>query len=81
MPPTDMKIANIEWKEVESSTVHSIAYDQLGKVIYVQFQRGAIYRYENCGQELWSAMNDAASIGSFIHNDMAGHKYSEVLAP
>lgn len=77
---TDTKIDHLEWKETESSAVTRIAYDQVNERIYVQFSRGAIYRYDDCDQSVWTDLTDAASVGAYVHRNLAHHNYTEVSA-
>ena len=80
MPETDNKAASLEWKDVESTAINRIAYDQMSQRIYVEFKRGAVYRYNDCSQELWSLFMDTDSAGSFVHDMLKGHTYTEVEA-
>lgn len=81
MAITDNKINTLDWEDVDSSAVSRVAYDSMQYNIYVEFSRGAIYRYENCDQMAWTALHDSSSVGQFIHTDLNGKPYTEVTAP
>lgn len=78
MTTLDPKINHLEWQNVDSSAVNRVAYDQVQQRIYVEFTRGAVYRYDDCDQSVWTAMNDHGSVGSFVHNNLSHHTYFEV---
>ena len=78
MTVLDPKINSIEWTNVDSSAVNRVAYDQIQRRIYVEFTRGAVYRYDDCDQSVYSDMMDAGSIGSYVHNHLRAHDNFEV---
>lgn len=78
---TDNKVSSLEFTSVESSTVSAVAYDQINQRIYIEFKRGATYRYDKCSQLEYTEMMDSGSIGQFIHKVLNGKDYTEVERP
>lgn len=57
----------LEWQNVKSSNVGSIAYDKNDNSLHVIFiPNYAHYQYLDFGPEMWDAMQAAPSKGKFI---------------
>lgn len=57
----------IEMYKVTSSNVMAVGYDAENSELYVQYQGGGIYRYENVPINIWEGLKEADSKGSFLH--------------
>lgn len=64
---TDMPVRGVEMYAVNSSNVKSVGYDQQLHLLYVEYQSGDIYEYQNVPEEYWDALCKADSKGSWIH--------------
>jgi hypothetical protein len=61
------------WIPVQSSTIHSIAYEQENSVLKIRFKSGGEYEYENVSHEKYQNMISSPSIGTFFHKDIKPH--------
>ena len=61
-------------EKVKSSNVKSVGYDEIKKIMEVEFMSGDIYQYLNVPVEVFVAVVTAPSIGSAIHK-MLRNKY------
>lgn len=61
---------------VDSSNIISIGYDELKKVLEIEFKNG-IYQYLNFSKEVYEKFIDASSKGSFFHRFIRD-KYSTI---
>lgn len=73
-----MRAGNLQWKIVDSSAVHAIAYSREEQAIYVEFPRGAVYRYKECTLSDYQDLEGAASIGGHIGILKTHHDYEQV---
>jgi len=51
---------------VESSQIASIGHDQDASVLEIEFKGGTIYQYQNVGAEVYTALYNADSVGSYF---------------
>lgn len=63
----------MEWKEVESSQIHSVAYDEETKTLGVRFKATkknpiSEYLYANVHKSLYDGLMSAESVGRFFGN-------------
>ena len=59
------------YKKFNSSTLFSASYIEESKVLEVKFNRGAIYRYFDIPKEIFVALCEAESAGSFFNKNIA----------
>jgi KTSC domain len=52
---------------VTSSTVKSIGYSDVNRVLQVEFQRGALYRYKDVPTQVFTAFLASESKGTFLN--------------
>lgn len=52
-------------QDVESSNIAKVGYD--GESLYLLFNSGIAYRYQNVPQTIYNALISAESVGSFFH--------------
>jgi hypothetical protein len=64
----------MERKQVDSSTVNSIGYDESLKVLEVEFKKG-LYQYVDVPKEVYDNLIASESIGRFVQQNIV-HKYS-----
>lgn len=64
-----------EMHDVESSNVRKIGYDESSKSLYVMFNNGGLYKYEDVPKSVYDDLNNTESIGSFLSKQIKG-RYS-----
>ena len=57
----------MERHRVNSSNIDSIGYDENSKVLEIEFKSGGVYQYANVSKEIFVALMEASSHGSFFH--------------
>jgi lysyl-tRNA synthetase class 2 len=57
----------IEMKNVHSSQITSIGYDQDLEVLYVEFRNSNVYRYMDVPKEIYEQFMNNDSVGSYFH--------------
>lgn len=67
-----------DWIEVESSRLSAYRYDVDAASIFVRFPDGVIYRYTDCGPDVWRAFQDARSKGEFLTEVLEKCRYEQV---
>ncbi len=68
----------LEFFEVESSNIHSRAYDPARKVIIVRFNSGNQYEYPDCDYGTWKNFNEAESAGKFLYAVLGKKAYTKL---
>ena len=69
---------NFKHKQVvESSNIAKVMHD--GTDLYLLFNSGVTYRYENVPEHLYHSLVSASSVGSFFHKYVKGqYRYNKV---
>jgi len=78
---TERKISLIEMKEVESSNMKKLGYDEKERIFQVEFNKGEIYQYYNVPNFLYEKIksNEVKSKGKFfIKNIRDNFKYKKI---
>lgn len=57
---------------VESTNLNEIGYDEDNCTLYIRFQDGGLYQYEEFPPDQWEAFRAAGSPGSFFHRSIKG---------
>lgn len=57
---------------VTSSSINSIGYDAETKILEVEFNTGAIYRYLNVTESEYAGLMDAESVGAYFSKHIKG---------
>lgn len=57
---------------VDSSNIDSIGYDAGERILEVEFRNGGVYRYLDVPEEIYTALNESASVGSFLFREIKG---------
>jgi len=52
---------------VESSVIASIGYDEVNKILEIEFKRGTIYRYSNVPIKIYNEFKSSSSHGSYFN--------------
>ncbi|PIU62482.1 KTSC domain-containing protein [archaeon CG07_land_8_20_14_0_80_38_8] len=55
-------------KNVTSSNIRSIGYDEQAKVLEVEFISGAVYQYTGVSLIIFNGLMNAGSHGTYFHN-------------
>lgn len=70
-----MSLPDMKTVGAGTGNVRKIGYDNADSALYVEFAGGATYRYAGVPLDVWQALNDAHSKGSFVHSNIRS-KYS-----
>ena len=64
---------------VDSSNIEAIGYDEITQELHVRFLSGAMYVYYNIPREIYDAIMNAPSKGSFLNREVKGaFEYSKL---
>ncbi len=68
---------------VESQALHSVGYDPESRVLEVEFESGAVYRYFDVPVSLYAGLMKAASHGEYFarHVRNAGFDFLQLQTP
>jgi hypothetical protein len=61
-----------EMTEVKSSLIFAIGYDEAQKELTVEFKKGGTYAYKPVPYPVYTAMQEAQSVGSFFLRNVKG---------
>ena len=78
------KIPHIPMNPVKSTQVESIGYDAASKTLAVKFIRTpSTYRYHDVSPEKFAELQNAESVGSFVHHNFVKSKapFTKIPAP
>jgi len=59
-------------KPVKSSNVISVGFDEVKKILEVEFTKGGVYKYYNVPKDIYEQALRAPSIGKFIWASIRG---------
>lgn len=69
----------MNWISVDSSTISRMAYDELRRVLAVEFKNGGRYEYYDVPSGTFQAMKGAASKGQYLAANIKGRfRYARV---
>ena len=57
---------HLVWTDVESSNIHSIAYDDKTETLCVRFLNGGLYSYPDVSNDLYVSLVHAESVGKYF---------------
>ncbi|AHC18884.1 KTSC domain-containing protein [Paenibacillus polymyxa] len=63
----------MQWVSVTSSNISSIAYDGESSTLYVKFNNGSQYAYNNVPASVHSGLMNATSHGSYLASHVKGN--------
>ena len=61
---------DVNMHPVSSSNVAALGYDAATQVVYVEFNNGTTYTYSGVPEHVYQALDNAASIGSYLHHNL-----------
>lgn len=67
-----MSVIKLDWKDVESSNISRIAYDDINEALYVKYKQGTEYRYLNVPKKIYEDLSNAESKGSYMNSQIKG---------
>lgn len=68
-----------QWTEVDSSAVNRVGFNESESAIYVEFTRGAVYKYWPCSDGEFADLVESPSVGQHVNGVLAKEKtYVEV---
>jgi len=66
----------VEMIPVSSSTLQAIGYDEINKVLYVLFNRGSLYCYQDVPIAEFYGLQNASSKGTYLNANIKIGPYS-----
>ncbi|PIR86968.1 MAG: KTSC domain-containing protein [Candidatus Harrisonbacteria bacterium CG10_big_fil_rev_8_21_14_0_10_49_15] len=67
-------------KDVKSSDIRSIGYDESLQILEVEFKRGSVYQYVNVPKHVYAALMKAPSVGSYFNTQIRDRFQSSQVA-
>jgi hypothetical protein len=72
-------MTELEWIDLDSSTVANAAYDPDLEVIYVRFRDGAAYSYDQCPPHVWEEFTaPGQSPGKYLNETLRHKPYQKL---
>jgi hypothetical protein len=62
----------IDMHSVQSTMANAVGYDRDRALLQIEFSNGAVYQYENVGEEAWEELCDTHSPGQFFNQEIKG---------
>lgn len=62
----------IDWTDVDSSNIRSVAYDKDTETLCVHFHNGGLYTYGDVDQEVYVSLVHAESVGKYLNQKIKG---------
>ena len=75
IPASPTETETIQRAAVESSSIASVGYGRASKLLEIEFRSGAIYRYREVPENVFTAFSAARSKGHFFGTQVRG-KYT-----
>lgn len=67
------------YKPVDSSNISGVFYDEGNALLYVKFNNGAEYRYQDVPKDVYHELLSDPSPGAYLHDSIKGsYSYSRV---
>lgn len=68
----------MNWKDVESSNVARVGYDEQTYTLGVEFHGGEVYHYYEVPKSLFDKLCKAKSVGGFLNKEIKGqYRYAK----
>ena len=68
----------LEMIYVDSSNIEAIGYDETAQELHVRFLSGDMYAYHSVPRDIYDALMNAPSKGSFLNREVKGvYEYSK----
>lgn len=65
-------MGRVKRREVQSSMIRSVGYDEKARILEVEFVSGSVYRYHGVPRELFEELLEAPSKGSYFLERIRG---------
>jgi KTSC domain len=62
----------IDMHSVQSTMANAVGYDRDRALLQIEFSNGAVYQYEDVGEEAWEELCDTHSPGQFFNQAIKG---------
>jgi hypothetical protein len=62
----------MQMKNVNSSNVAAIGYDNATQTLQVEFKNGSTYQYFDVPEAIYNGLDDATSVGSYLNAHIKG---------
>jgi hypothetical protein len=69
----------IDMHPVQSSMANAVGYDRDRALLQIEFSNGAVYQYQDVGEETWESLCDSHSPGQFFNQAIKGSYSSRRL--
>lgn len=70
---------SLNWITVDSSTISRMAYDEVRRVLTVEYKNGTRYEYYDVSSAVFQQMKGAASKGQYLAANIKGRfRYARV---
>lgn len=66
------QLKKLDWTEVDSSNVQSVAYADKAHVLCVRFHNGGLYSYDNVDHDVYVDLVHAESVGKYLNQAVKG---------
>lgn len=67
LPSVTASVPMIRMYKVDSSNVSYVGYDSTNFRLYVEYKKGKVYEYDNVTPDMWNALQNVDSKGSWLH--------------
>ncbi|HLN07283.1 MAG TPA: KTSC domain-containing protein [Acidimicrobiales bacterium] len=72
-------MTELEWIDMDSSTVANAAYDPDTETIYVRFKEGGTYSYDQCPPHMWAEFTaPGQSPGKYVNETLRYKPYHKL---
>lgn len=68
----------IKMNKVKSSNVDMVGYDEITKVMRIQFLDGRIYEYSGMPKLIYDTLKNSNSIGGYINRNLKTYSYKRI---
>ena len=67
-------------QQVHSTNLNSVGYDHKTHLLEIEFNDGGVYQYSGVPEDVYKALMEASSHGSFFHRNIKGkYLYHKVM--
>lgn len=57
-------------KSVKSSNIDSIGYNKEEQQLFIKFNNGSLYMYNDVPEDVWEDLQNSESKGKFVNNEL-----------
>jgi len=62
----------MEWREISSSVIARVAYDERSGTLLIEFRSGSFYDYFDVPRNIYQELIEAASAGTYFAENIRG---------